>query len=305
MARTLDTLQLALLCHAAYYFLVVCNGHPDELAKSVWSLNLEIAPSVIATFMVRCFFTVRLWHRKHSYAFALYVPTNPVAVSQGNGFLICIIMAFALPQLEKFSELPKYMGLMTTQMSAAATADILITGPLLYYLKKSKDQLADQPADCVDGEYGTPYRGSGDGASDLREDLLLRLRCGAVYSDASSSSQWVSATKTLIFLPFHLILAKLYTCSMLAMLNGRRGLRQTFDEPTHTLPRHRSSIVISLHGDDTGPVLNETGPLEFSNPTHPKFEVPTSVSLFPERPRRDVDSGSCGDSPEVQDIHGP
>lgn len=49
---TLDTLQLALLCHAAYYFLVLCNGHPDDLARSVWSLNLEIAPSVIATFMV-------------------------------------------------------------------------------------------------------------------------------------------------------------------------------------------------------------------------------------------------------------
>ena len=44
-------------------------------------------------------------------------------------------------------------------------------------------------------------------------------------------------------------------------LNGRRGLRETFDEPTHALPRHRSSIAISPH-DDTGQVLNEMGPLE-------------------------------------------
>ena len=48
-------------------------------------------------------------------------------------------------------------------------------------------------------------QGSRDGASDLREDLLDML-CGAVYSD--TSSQWVSATNTLIFLPFHLILTK-------------------------------------------------------------------------------------------------
>src|ERR1700691_3761300 len=73
---------------------------------------------------------------------------------------------------------------MTAQMSAAVTADILITGSLLYYLKKSKvtgthrlrylfhydngsvnvlinplqDQLADQPVDCVDGKYGASYR---------------------------------------------------------------------------------------------------------------------------------------------------
>ncbi|KAH9166927.1 hypothetical protein EDB89DRAFT_180546 [Lactarius sanguifluus] len=281
---TLDTLQLALLCHAAYHFLVLSNGRPDDLAISVWSLNLEIAPSVIATFMVRCFFTVRLWH-----------------LSQGNRFLICTIMAFALPQLgiglgmcvtsfqaEKFSELPKYMGLMTTQMSAAATADILITGPLLYYLKKSK----------VAGTRRT---------NSLINRLIVWTVNTALLTGVVETAQvisWVSATKTLIFLPFHLILAKLYTCSMLAMLNGRRGLRQTFDDPIHTLPRHRSSIVISLHGDDTGPVLNETGPLEFSNPTHPKFEVPTSVSLFPERPRRDVNSGSREHSPEVRDVHG-
>ncbi|KAN0138260.1 hypothetical protein V8E53_004149 [Lactarius tabidus] len=131
---TLNTLQLALLCYTTYYFLVLCYGESEELAVSIWSLNLEIAPSVIATFMVRCFFTVRLWH-----------------LSQGNRTLICTIMAFALPQLgiglgmcvasfqkDKFSELPRYMGLMTTQMSAAATADILITASLLYYLKQSK-----------------------------------------------------------------------------------------------------------------------------------------------------------------------
>jgi hypothetical protein len=80
--RTLNTLQLALLCYTTYYFLVLCYGESDELAVSIWSLNLEIAPSVIATFMVRCFFTVRLWH-----------------LSQGNRTLICTIMAFAFPQL--------------------------------------------------------------------------------------------------------------------------------------------------------------------------------------------------------------
>ena len=73
---------------------------------------------------------------------------------------------------------------MTAEMSAAVTADILITGSLLYFLKKSKmtgahrlrylsfrlrfrerfnnqlplqDQLADQPVD-VDGKNGASYR---------------------------------------------------------------------------------------------------------------------------------------------------
>jgi hypothetical protein len=50
-------------------------------------------------------------------------------------------------------------------------------------------------------------QGSRDGASDLREDPLEML-CGAIYFLTLPSSQWVSATNTLIFLPFHLILAK-------------------------------------------------------------------------------------------------
>ncbi|KAN0127945.1 hypothetical protein V8E53_014293 [Lactarius tabidus] len=108
--RTLNTLQLALLCYTTYYFLVLCYGESEELAVSIWSLNLEIAPSVIATFMansdgmadlqLRSFFTVRLWHREPSFLIAAqYVPDDSVAVSQGNRTLICTIMAFALPQL--------------------------------------------------------------------------------------------------------------------------------------------------------------------------------------------------------------
>ncbi|KAI0253248.1 hypothetical protein BJV78DRAFT_222799 [Lactifluus subvellereus] len=131
----LDTLQLALLSHAMYYFLILNYARPETLAFSVWSLDLEIAPSVIVTFTVRCFFTVRLWH-----------------LSRGNKILIGIIMAFALPQLgiglgmcvtsfrtQKFSELPDYMGLLTVQMSSAAVAEALITGSLLYYLNRNKE----------------------------------------------------------------------------------------------------------------------------------------------------------------------
>lgn len=277
--RTLNTLQLALLCYTTYYFLVLCYGESDELAVSIWSLNLEIAPSVIATFMVRCFFTVRLWH-----------------LSQGNRTLICTIMAFAFPQLgiglgmcvasfqkNKFSELPRYMGLMTAQMSAAATADILITASLLYYLKQSK-------------EFGTRRTNS------LINRLIVWTVNTALLTGVAETAQvisWVSATNTLIFLPFHLILAKLYTCSMLAMLNGRRRLRKSFDEP-HTLPLHRSSIVITLH-DDPGSVLNETGPVdeELSNRGHSKFEAPTSAMTPPEPSRKDMDGGSSEHSPEV------
>jgi len=106
---------------------------------------------------------------------------------------------------------------------------------------------------------------------------------------------------------------------MFAMLNGRRRLRKSFDEP-RTLPQHSSSIAITLH-DDVGPVLNETRPVDVevrassdhrrprtrsygggdkqvSNRSHSKFEAQTSALSPPEPVRKDVDSGSSEHSPE-------
>ncbi|KAI0297576.1 hypothetical protein B0F90DRAFT_879476 [Multifurca ochricompacta] len=267
----LDTLQLVLLCHAVYHFLILNYGRPDTLEISVWSLNLEIAPSVIATFMVRCFFTVRLWH-----------------LSQGNKTLIGVIAVFALIQLgiglamcvttfqeERFSQLPGYKGLLAAQMSAATVADALITGSLLYYLNKSK-------------AVGTRR------TSSLINRLIVwtvntALLTGVV--EAAQVTSWISATKTLIFLPFHLIIAKIYTCSMLAMLNGRRGLRQSFDEPTRTLPG-QTSIVISLHNTSPDPDGMELREISLSNSPHTKN---LASALFPKQ--RDIDGNSSECSP--------
>jgi len=240
----LDTLQLALLGHATYYFLILNYARPETLAFSVWSLDLEIVPSVIVTFTVRCFFTVRLWH-----------------LSRGNKILIGIIMAFALPQLgiglgmcvtsfrvKKFSELPDYMGLLTVQMSSATVAEALITGSLLYYLNRSKEM------------------GTGRVHSLINRVIVWTVR-SALLTGVVGMAQvisWVSARRTLIFLPFHLILAKFYTCSMLAMLNGRPGLRQSFHEPTDTLS-------IAIH--NSGHIPDEVGSRGTSHSPHRKTSV--------------------------------
>ena len=44
--------------------------------------------------------------------------------------------------------------------------------------------------------------------------------------------------------------------------------------------------------------------MQYSNHGRSNLEAPTSASLFPERPRGDVDSGSRKHSPEVRDVHG-
>ncbi|ETW79630.1 hypothetical protein HETIRDRAFT_103741 [Heterobasidion irregulare TC 32-1] len=106
--------MLFLICHALYYFLISHFNQPEVLQFSIWSLNIETGVSVVITFIVRLFFTVRLWH-----------------MSEKSKTIVALI--------------------------------------------------------------------------------------------------WVTMTDTLMFLGFHLVIAKLYTNSMLAMLNGRKSLRDQFD----------------------------------------------------------------------------
>ncbi|KIM89848.1 hypothetical protein PILCRDRAFT_199093 [Piloderma croceum F 1598] len=78
----LDTLQLILIGHALYYFLISHFSDAIVLQRSVWSLNLEVAVTVVITFIVRCFFTVRLW-----------------TMSNKNIILAAAISIFSLAQL--------------------------------------------------------------------------------------------------------------------------------------------------------------------------------------------------------------
>lgn len=70
------------------------KGHRDVLGSQVRIMRCGgLAPTADLLFR-RSFFTFRLWRRKLSYTFAdLHLPTNPVAVSQGNWILVCTIVS--------------------------------------------------------------------------------------------------------------------------------------------------------------------------------------------------------------------
>jgi hypothetical protein len=74
---------------------LVCNkGHRDVHGSVVSHLRCGGLGPIADLLFRRSFFTFRLWRREPSYTFAaLYVPANPVAVSQGNRILVCIIVS--------------------------------------------------------------------------------------------------------------------------------------------------------------------------------------------------------------------
>ncbi|KAI0061313.1 hypothetical protein BV25DRAFT_775065 [Artomyces pyxidatus] len=261
----LDTFQLILVCHAMYHFLILHYGQPGVLEYSVWSLDLEVAPTVLITFIVRCFFTVRLWH-----------------LSQQNIMLITAVMVFSFAQLglglvicglsfkkKAFDQLPHYEIPVALQQASAVVADILISGPLVYYLHKSKTGVTR--------------------TNSLINQLIVWSVNTALVTGVIELAQlvvWVGMTRTLIFIPFHFILAKLYTNCMLAMLNGRQKLRETFEghSPVNTSMIIAPDVLTAHTTQITFPPTSQ-GSLSAStaSKTYSRYETPSTASFHPRR----------------------
>lgn len=132
----------------------------------------------------------------------------PSLTQLGLGLAMCIMCFF----IKRFDRLPTFIVPLSVQMGAAVSADIMITGPLIYFLNKNR----------------TGFRRT----NSLINRLIIWSVNTALITGVFELLQlitWVTMTNTLMFLGFHLVIAKLYTNSMLAMLNGRKSLRDQFD----------------------------------------------------------------------------
>jgi len=213
------------VAHALYYFLISNFSDAVALQRSVWSLNLEVAITVIVTFTVRCFFTVRLW-----------------TMSNKNKILATAISIFSLAQLGlglgmsvitflvmRFEALPNYLLEISLQLSCAVFADILTTTALVYYLNRSRTGL--QSTDSV-----------------INKLILWSVNTALITGiiEVLVLVLWVSMTDRLVFLAFHLVVGKLYTNSLLAMLNGREYLA-TNNNNSRPWSRDTASVIITTN----------------------------------------------------------
>ncbi|KAI0028941.1 hypothetical protein K488DRAFT_89236 [Vararia minispora EC-137] len=172
----LDTFQLFLVIHAAWHFFVNNFGNYVALEVTSWSLDLEVAPTLV------------------------------IAIAQVCIGLYMCAMAFIL---RRFDDLPKYLVLFLLQLALSIAEDVLISGSLIYYLHYSRSGISKT-----------------DSMIDKLITWIANTACLAAVCELGQLIVLAALPHTLLFMPFHLVVAKLYTNSMLAMLNGREVLRQ-------------------------------------------------------------------------------
>ncbi|KAI0776575.1 hypothetical protein BD413DRAFT_610196 [Trametes elegans] len=231
----LDTAHVGLSWHAIYHYLITNFGNHNVLADSVWSFNVTIILTTVITVIVHCFFARRIW-----------------ILSDGNWFLTVLIVVLSLVRLvfgcyvsieifilKNLSTLPfKLSPYVGTALGAGTLADFIVSGCLVYYLRRSR----------------TGFRGT--------DNLVDRIISWTVNNGLLTSIVGMTVIITfsvmpdnMIFLGVHLLLSKrtsnpstrirlptltlraahtVYANSLLGTLNFRRAHagRGMYDDPS-------------------------------------------------------------------------
>jgi len=200
----LDTVQLGCMIRTVYEYLVLDFGNPIPLLYTVWTLNIEVLIACIITFVIRLFFTRRVW-----------------VVSGRNKPLTLLILVVGITQLalggwlsaeffiqKAFVKIPEFKTGLIFQLSFGIMGDILIGFTLCYYLFKSRT-------------------GVGRTNQLLSTLIIWTVNTGLnmAMSEVCVLATFLASPRTFIFLAVHFLVSKVYSNSLLASLNNRRRIR--------------------------------------------------------------------------------
>ncbi|KAJ7352154.1 hypothetical protein DFH08DRAFT_858037 [Mycena albidolilacea] len=208
----LDTLQLVLIGHVLYYWVITNYDNPKVLAVSVWSFNIGILVTNTIVLIVELFLARRV-----------YILSNKNRLLTGLivflsftyfGFEMAVqVRTFQLKRIALFFE---FQWIASVGLACASAADLIIAASLSYYLLKSRTGI--KTTDSV-----------------VNKLILYAMNTGLLTGICVLIDMicFLTMPKNLIHIAFNLVVGKLYTNSLLATLNFRDTIRKGAKE-VHT-----------------------------------------------------------------------
>ncbi|KAI9056777.1 hypothetical protein FKP32DRAFT_1681943 [Trametes sanguinea] len=199
----LDVVHTILTVHICYFYLVTNYFHPERLAEGVWSIRLVILNTGLMILCAHCFYARRLFFLSNRNIFPVAIIALLLAVEIG----FSIASAYESFAQVTFARFIQYSYLLWTVISCAVAVDCVATGTLTYYLHKSR----------------TGFR-----RTDSMVDVLMvyTVNTGLSTSIVTIAALICAVTmkSNLIYSGIITIATKMYSNSLLAVLNSRRSL---------------------------------------------------------------------------------
>jgi len=213
----LDTLHLILVVYTVWYYLVANYFNPAALVHVVWAFAIQIIVSSFLAIVVQ-----------YVYAFRLYRITKRPLVTLTIVVSAIIYFAFDLYFVVKVLEIGDLDGIIglawstTVALAFSVFADLLICFDLCHYLSKSRTGFSH--TDTM-----------------INKLMLYAVNTGLLTSIFTLLSSVLFATSfTFVAAAVYFVLSKLYTNSLLAMLNSRKRIRVIGNSEMHSF--HMSKV---------------------------------------------------------------
>ncbi|KDR74781.1 hypothetical protein GALMADRAFT_280165 [Galerina marginata CBS 339.88] len=195
------------LFYSFYFFAVVGYGNPNFLLNAPTAFNVAIGISGVISTLVQTFFADRIRVLSEK----LFIPVvcwTLSLVRLGTAFLT-MSEAIKTPAVIPFAVEWKWLVVLTLAVGLAV--DVTIAVSLSYYLKTKNKKLNPRTSFVVDRV--TRWT--------IETGLLTSLTALAVLIC------YVTMPRNFIWLGFYQVMARVYSNSLLASLNGRRILRKS------------------------------------------------------------------------------
>lgn len=195
-----DTLNTAFTAAILYEYLIAHYGEVDYLSHATWLFSTDPALTGIISCSVQLFFAYRVKRLTGNTWLAVAISLLAVVAACG-----ALGSAIAVNWWHDFDDFRNFKAVVVIWLVCAAVADVLVTGVLVWYLRRKRTGLV---------------------GTDLFLDRIVRLTIQtglltAVFA-VVDVVLFLSSPTTLHFL-FNMPLAKLYTNSLMSNLNSRSG----------------------------------------------------------------------------------
>ncbi|KZT19517.1 hypothetical protein NEOLEDRAFT_1172997 [Neolentinus lepideus HHB14362 ss-1] len=201
----LDTATSALMSQALYYYLITMFASPFGLLDATSTFCAENGLAILVGFLVQIFFAVRVWTVSNkNWALAGVISFFALAA-----FVFGITMTVQIFKQKRLSQLATpHMKIVAAMSQGLATlVDFLITGSLLWFMSPKRN-------DMMKGK-------SPKGWFDKLVTYVINRGTSVGIIQFAYLLTFVIIPAKQIWMPFHLVVSKVYVNTLLAMLNSR------------------------------------------------------------------------------------
>ncbi|KAI1791134.1 hypothetical protein LXA43DRAFT_1094746 [Ganoderma leucocontextum] len=231
---TIDTVHTVVSAHACYAYLVSHYFTPLALLEGIWSIQCQPVLAGLGVLVSQSFFTRRVYIVSRKYG--VLVATSLLLTLATFGCAVAgTVIAF---KLRAFTQYEHYYWIDSAACACAVVADMLTTSVLIFTLRRSR----------------TGFRRTDTLINSL---MLYSINTGLLTGIANCLALVFAIARpdTFIWIALEIVAVRLYTNSVMAVLNSRRSLREA----------HGDEMELTVGGFYNTPTNDSTPPQMQSN----------------------------------------